>query len=334
MKIEEKLNNSIWPHFLNSLDKTEVNQYGVINRNWSIASCTNIEKRMLDKFQFESKKWLHNYLSSNSSKNNLALYGGLCDLASSFRRANEKFSFYEEEMKILNQEIYILLEKRIELLNSQIDDIAEHEFDTISGLAGIVNYCFQNDSFFHDLNEKILKIFILKSNSETGWKIQNRYLDEAYRKTFPCGYINLSISHGVLGPLISMSHALEIGYKIDGLEDSVKKIMKLYEMYFDMKSGKIPCIVDVSNEKKNVFYNRDSWSYGSAVIFFGLMKASKLVRDDKSYCIYRKALLDRLVLGNDFDKWGFVSPTLLNGYSGILCLLKKLTGCSQSIEKY
>ena len=43
MRIEKKLNEEIWPHFLKALDKTSIDKYGVINRNLSCAMAIKSE---------------------------------------------------------------------------------------------------------------------------------------------------------------------------------------------------------------------------------------------------------------------------------------------------
>ena len=51
MRIEKKLNEEIWPHFLKALDKTSIDKYGVINRNLSCAMAIKSENTILEKFK-------------------------------------------------------------------------------------------------------------------------------------------------------------------------------------------------------------------------------------------------------------------------------------------
>lgn len=324
MEVEESLKKYIWPQYLSALNETKIDKWGVINRNLSCALASNIDQHILEKFQIQSKKWLQKYLASNLGKQSLALFGGMCDLTFSFWRMNNIIPQYGKELAALNEIIYTLLEQRISIIASNVEEIVESDFDVISGLAGIISYCFLNEKVYHDLNSKIIEIFISKTNSDTGWAIANKKLDLSYRKRFPNGYINLSMSHGILGPLIAMCQAYSRGYAIAGLKEAIQKLLLLYRKLYDEKRRNIPCIVDVLNTNNNIFFSRNSWSYGTATIFFSLMKASKIVGDHKLYHEYKKILIENLLVGEKLNKYECISPMLVNGYGGLLCLLKRL----------
>lgn len=83
-------------------------------------------------------------------------------------------------------------------MKRRIDDMEEADFDVISGLSGIAHYCFLKEDMYHEILQEIIKLFIQKTNSSSGWKIKNANLDMTYRKKFPNGYFNFGMSHGML----------------------------------------------------------------------------------------------------------------------------------------
>ena len=91
----------------------------------------------------------------------------------------------------------------------------------------------------------------------------------------------------------------------------------------DSEAKKLPCIVDAKNEKQKIFYERDSWSYGTSIIFYSLMQAAKAIRRDDLYHLYKDILLRKIIFNNKLEKYNFISPTIVNGYGGMLCLLKE-----------
>lgn len=320
MNVDKK---DIWLHYLAALKETEVTNYGVMNRNLTIALYNDLDEYTIEKFVVESKLWFKKMLLEFDQQS-LALFGGLCDLAFSFWMVNKKRAVYEKELKILDEIIFNSLEKKISYLCSNQKYIIEKDFDTISGLAGIVSYCFLRKNYFDELNEQIIKLFVSKTNGTTGWKIEKNFLDSAYKKIFPNGYINLSISHGILGPLVTMCEAFRRGYEIDGLKESIEKILHFYANTLDGNRDEIPCIIDASEEKKRLFYDRDSWSYGTTVMLYSISKAAELIKDNERHSLYRNILFDKIRTRVDVREYKCISSTLINGYAGILCLLKKL----------
>ena len=65
------------------------------------------------------------------------------------------------------------LKKNIAEMKRRIDDMEEADFDVISGLSGIAHYCFLKEDMYHEILQEIIKLFIQKTNSSSGWKIKN-----------------------------------------------------------------------------------------------------------------------------------------------------------------
>ena len=323
MRIEKKLNEEIWPHFLKALDKTSIDKYGVINRNLSCAMAIKSENTILEKFQIEVKLWISQYLNLNLKGEPLDLFGGLCDLAFSFWKTNQSCNMYEVESKVIDEIILMKLKKNIAEMKRRIDDMEEADFDVISGLSGIAHYCFLKEDMYHEILQEIIKLFIQKTNSSSGWKIKNANLDMTYRKKFPNGYFNFGMSHGMLGPLIVMYKAFNKGYQVNGLRESIQCLLEKYGKVLDYETKKLPCIVDAKDENQKLFYERDSWSYGTSIIFYSLMQAAKAIRCDNLYHLYKDVLLRKIFFNNKLEKYNFISPTIVNGYGGMLCLLKE-----------
>ena len=133
----------------------------------------------------------------------------------------------------------------------------------------------------------------------------------------------LEMSHGMLGPLIVMYKAFNKGYQVTGLRESIQCLLEKYGKVLDYETKKLPCIVDAKDENQKLFYERDSWSYGTSIIFYSLMQAAKAIRCDNLYHLYKDVLLRKIFFNNKLEKYNFISPTIVNGYGGMLCLLKE-----------
>ena len=112
------------------------------------------------------------------------------------------------------------------------------KYDVISGLSGSLYYLLDfpwNEEEMKELENVIsylvslTKYYDHKGNSVIKFHItrENQFRDDE-KERFIDGNLNFGISHGMMGPLIALSKAFSLGYKVDGLKESILELTELY----------------------------------------------------------------------------------------------------------
>lgn len=71
-----------------------------------------------------------------------------------------------------------------------------------------------------------------KGNEVIGFHITNEeQFREDEKEDYPDGNFNFGISHGMLGPLISLTKAHKLGYNTTGINHAINKLFSMYEVY-------------------------------------------------------------------------------------------------------
>ena len=145
------------------------------------------------------------------------------------------------------------------------------------------------------------------------------------QEIFKNGNINFGVSHGMMGPLLTLSKALNMGWKVNGLNVGVRRLFDIYERYRISKGnisfwpGVLPLelYLNADYDYKWIHFPA-SWCYGNISIVRGLQKVAKVLKYKEKEEFYYNEM--NKILSRNITKLLLDSPALCHGYSGILML--------------
>lgn len=221
------------------------------------------------------------------------------------------------------------------LINNQLGDLVDHlrqkkqlnmeDYDAISGISGIFNYCILSPDIFEENIKKILEYIIHISQEKKvggltvpGWYLPvSSFVTERDKELWPEGYVNLGVSHGISALLMVLCNAKRVGITIDGQDETIKRIADFLLQYKIVENEHIYWGTHVSltellkGEVTNT-NTRDAWCYGTPGTAYALLLAGK-VTDNKVY-------VDQAIRGMTFAVnrlLDIYSPTFCHGLSGV-----------------
>lgn len=309
------------PHYLRNIKKASLNLHEVININFSLAILPYSPET--EELYIRNQKWIKEFLTKDLSNISLALFGGLSELALSLWAVNISIPVYNNEINRLNSIIYSRLKQFIKILKAEFPNIKPDDFDAVSGLSGILSYCFIYEALFHELIVESVDLFVKKTASNTGWSVVDDYLDECYKEKYVNGYTNLSMSHGIIGPLHIMAKAYSKNIPVDGLKECINNLIDWFRKRIIQSKLTIPCIISTDNSDMYEISKRDSWSFGSTVMLWTLLHAADIVKNENALDYFNDIFLQKVNKTSSLENYYCISPSVLNGYGGILCVLKQ-----------
>ena len=66
--------------------------------------------------------------------------------------------------------------------------------------------------------------------------IRDRFREDE-KISFPNGNLNFGVAHGMVGPLVSLCKAYNVGYRVKGIEDAIKKLFDIYDIFKRYDNG-------------------------------------------------------------------------------------------------
>ncbi|MFU1793601.1 lanthionine synthetase C family protein [Paenibacillus azoreducens] len=220
-------------------------------------------------------------------------------------------------------------------------------YDVIMGLSGSGRYLLEianDDDRAYKLVIDILKFMVKLTDPITvdgycvpGWYVPQRYqFTEEDKEHFPKGNFNCGLAHGIPGPLVLMSKALQKGIKIDGQVEAIQRICEwLINHAKEDESGLYwPSFVSFEEETandKNSERSRDAWCYGTAGVARALFLAGSILKDEE---ISRWGIRGYDAIYSRPEKvWNLTGPTFCHGYAGLLYLTLLMAKDTQE-ERY
>lgn len=209
------------------------------------------------------------------------------------------------------------------------------KYDVISGLSGSLYYLLDfpwNEEEMKELENVIsylvslTKYYDYKGNSVIKFHItrENQFRDDE-KERFIDGNLNFGISHGMMGPLIALSKAFSLGYKVDGLKESIVELTELYERFKVYKDNialwpsQLPFeqyLIGKCEERH--CHLASSWCYGNISIARGLQKVAKNMNWAEKEKLYKNDLIN--IINQPSENYNLYSPALCHGYSSILAI--------------
>lgn len=223
-------------------------------------------------------------------------------------------------------------------------------FEVIMGLSGPLRYLlyFTENPKMKNMVERIIDVFIKRSkdifileHKVPGWHYYPSETEKSFMNEKALnGCINYGVSHGMGGPLITLSLAYNIGIRKDGLEDAINGLVSEYmkALYYVNKiaywPGKITYEQYIGLENIAKSQNKMSWCYGSVGILRALYMSGVFMHDVK---IEKFALNELLKISQmDLAYYLLDSAIICHGFIGtasIFNLMYLETGIVGFFEK-
>lgn len=213
------------------------------------------------------------------------------------------------------------------------------DYDLVYGLSGNLYYLldFQWSKSEKKEIEIIIQylIYLTENHYYNDRLVINLHIscEEQFREdekiSFPNGNLNFGVAHGMVGPLVSLCKAYNVGYRVKGIEDAIKKLFNIYDIFKRYDNG-IPIwptqlkYEDFIENKFNgdIRENRAGWCYGNIGIARGLIKAASYMNDKKSELIYQDDL--KKILLQPWPNFHLNSSILCHGYASVLAIINSL----------
>lgn len=184
-------------------------------------------------------------------------------------------------------------------------------YDMLHGISGTLYYLLDCDCTREE--KKILVKCI-------------RYLLTLDQKAFRDGSLRLGLAHGMLGPLIALAKACAKGFAVDGLQEGIEKLYRLYEIYQSGEKADVPywpeaITVEEDWEKAcrpEHLHRYSSWCDGNLGILRGLQKISAYMNWPQREREYLQAM--KGFLAQNIKAYSFDGPSLRHGYSGLVAV--------------
>ncbi|MEV6681712.1 lanthionine synthetase C family protein [Streptomyces erythrochromogenes] len=162
----------------------------------------------------------------------------------------------------------------------------------------------------------------------SGWWIApGRQATAELRATFPDGFFDLGIAHGIGGPLSVLATALERGREVEGQREAVERIVDwlagrlLHDEAGPYWPAWLSWAEETTAERPATAYTRNAWCYGSPSVAAALYRAGTALGRPE-WCRNAVTVLNA-ALARDQDRWELEGPTLCHGYAGFLQILTR-----------
>lgn len=254
-----------------------------------------------------------------------SLFDGLSGVGFAAYCMSQQGERYQTFIKNMNS--HIINNVKMILLENRKFPLNELQYDIMYGVTGISNYLI-NFAFDNTIRNSLCQILLfltdLCKNDSHGipqFSIQSSQSPLcSFSKDLSVKYVNLGVSHGVPGILLLLVKSYTEGIYVQNQLEAIEFLAEfIYQnCVIDGKECFWEAQIILGDVNKNKKRARDAWCYGTPGVAYSLLKASKLLKNDKmkELSIYSmKVALEHLQEA--------VSPTFCHGFSGLCCLARK-----------
>ena len=278
----------------------------------------------------------------------IAAFGGMTHVAFAIQGLLEKTHKINPFFQSINN---ILLDNTTAFLkkSSNKEFNSSGNFEIIKGLSGPLRYFIQfDDEKMKNMAKQIIDVFIKRSkeitilnHNITGWHYYPSKIEEAFMDIDASnGCINYGVSHGMGGPLATLSIAHKSGLHSDMLIDVINGLISEYmnALYYINDIAYWPGRVNfeqyIGAEDMQKSPGRMSWCYGSVGILRTIYMSGDLVCDES----IKKFALDELIkiAKMDLSEYQLFQPIVCHGYIGTAAILNAMyleTGRVEFLQK-
>jgi len=278
-----------------------------------------------------------------SAFESIFIFSGISHVALIVKNLNEKMPSLESFLLTLNN---ILCEN----LNNYMNTVDYEEFlkinnfEFIYGLSGTLRYIldFHCNKKMDNAAKKILKYFVKRSREKVinehkilGWHYyplphESQYLPIDTKN----GLINYGISHGMAGPLMTMSLAYSKGVEVEGLKEAIDGLFAEYHksaFYFDNIihwPGRITFEQYIGEKEILQLPRQMSWCYGSLGVLRAMYLAAVYTSNDKNKNFVLQEL--KKIARIDKDDYMLSLPSICHGFAGTVAVMEEMYNDTKS----
>lgn len=195
------------------------------------------------------------------------------------------------------------------------------------GITGVGNYLL-NFSYKKEVKDSIRSIllYIMELCDPNYINVPKFIIDSKNSPLFTSirnkekKYVNLGISHGIPGMLLLLIKTYEVGITVPKQLDTIKFVANYISECCIKRENEIfwesQKIVGISNVA--AVAARDAWCYGTPGVAYSLLRASKILQDQKMFQLAVSSM--KLSIK---ERREIISPTFCHGLSGLCCLARK-----------
>lgn len=259
----------------------------------------------------------------------LSMVNGLCNLALFVEQLSINSGYYKNFSSSLNMLIFRKTQSHIENILKNEKDIIFYDYDVINGVSGIANFILDHQDVEAQKALRMIAKYLVrltcnikrKEKLYPGW--YEKGLDP---QTYPEGYFDYSISHGIAGPLYILIRLSKKHIIVQGQIEAISKIINNYASV-SIKNENVICSgkISFSNWNNNFIqepYKREGWCYGSVAVAKVLLEGTDFVNN-----IYIKNLAQQRILevsSYEIEQLGLDIPILCHGYAGTAAIFRCL----------
>ncbi|MBI0298054.1 lanthionine synthetase C family protein [Streptomyces sp. PRKS01-29] len=261
------------------------------------------------------------------------LYSGLSGLAFAVASLSRNGERYPRLLTVLDDELAPLVAAQASRLSAYRGGMPVRGFDLISGASGTAARLLARDprGTLPRLLAALVRL-VAPTDGPPLWATPPHLMsNEAMRRSFPSGNLNLGLAHGIPGPLSILALALGEGHEVPGQADAVRHVADwVADHRSDDRWGvNWPCAVPLPNGRKRSAPGhsassrpappvpaRSAWCYGAPGVARALWHAGQALDDDS----LRRLAVDAIaaVLRRPPEARDIDSPTFCHGVAGLL----------------
>ncbi|WP_290140298.1 lanthionine synthetase LanC family protein [uncultured Dubosiella sp.] len=272
---------------------------------------------------YSGKEMLNNLLQEiNTTYFSLGLWGGFSGLGyllNLYKEGNE----YQQIILKINSFLKFKAVHLMQAIKSGKEGILPKYYDLLYGISCLGNYIIEFDA----TDEKFIRFtgewfssLVLENQDILFEKFtipNEKIMNEANKKNYPYGYIDLSLAHGVLGCLIFLLKAYK-KTNSENMKNAVDYILDHYTAFINFSDlMQFPSILykDKNNKISWIYNTRNSWCYG----ILGALRVLYIGSEQRNKNELKNKILKAIEqIGNmKISQYELNCPTFCHGYSGV-----------------
>ncbi|WP_157729425.1 lanthionine synthetase C family protein [Tumebacillus algifaecis] len=270
---------------------------------------------------------------------NLSLWSGLSGTVLAVQALSRGGERYQKMQASLLHSLLEQLPAHIEEARSRIaNELRITDYDAVLGLAGIgrVLLAFADREEVRAALHEVLSYLVTLSGEKEAhgtlvpaWHIHSHlHMREDEFDRYPQGSFNLGLSHGIAGPLATLSLALLQGVEIPGQREAIQRFGAWIEHYQTREGNALLWPGRVSFESwqsghcAEKVHTPYSWCYGAP----GIGRAMWLAGKALDHTDWKEAgIAAYLGVADRIDsQWDLCTPNICHGWGGLLHLVQRM----------
>ncbi len=255
----------------------------------------------------------------------LGLFTGVAGLAFATWSLSHAGKRYRKLLTTLETLLFSRVPHYLSALLEQEHGVAVEQYDLISGLTGIGSYllCRRDDPAGRALLEDVLTGIMTLTQEQEGrlrCNTPSRYISTPeMHSSFPDGYINCGLAHGVPGPLALLALAKLHGVEVSGIDGAIEHLANWLIVHHMQDEWGINWPVGIplhASDTTPVQSSRSAWCYGAPGIARALWLAGNALHDTRYGGVAvaaMQAIYSRSIAARRID-----TPVFCHGVAGLL----------------